>query len=184
MITSFVFTTLLLTVSASPWTYINRNVGAYVPGLPYPNAQLKYKLLGDQTDNQITTLELELLDEGPGYHSHIRENKMYHILEGNVQFIVNGTQFCAKPGDYVYVPHPLKQTFRISNPMMKKKRVKVQFTFFPGGFEHFLNDMGTLFLKGQDKGPQADKVAKKYGITSYGPVEWEELGCFDNDVEN
>jgi mannose-6-phosphate isomerase-like protein (cupin superfamily) len=51
---------------------------------------------------------------------------MYRVLEGNVQFIVNGTQFCAKPGDYVYVQRPLKQTFRISNPTLKKKRVRMQ----------------------------------------------------------
>jgi mannose-6-phosphate isomerase-like protein (cupin superfamily) len=181
MITSFLFATLVLTVSGNSWTYIDSNTGAYVPAIPYPNGQLRYKLLAEQTSNMVTALELELLDVGPGYHSHIRENKMYRILEGQVQFIVNGTQFCAKAGDYVYVPHPIKQTFRISNPMLKNKRVRVQFAFFPGGFEHFLNEMGVLFLKGQDQGPLADQVAKKYGITNYGAVEWEELGCFDDN---
>jgi len=176
-----VFAMAILTVSGNSWSYINANAGAYVPALPYPNAQLKYKLVGDETGNQVTALELELLDEGPGYHSHIREDKMYRVLEGNVQFIVNDTQFCAKAGDYVYVQRPLKQTFRISNPTLKKNRVRMQLVFFPGGFEDFLNDMSILFLKGQDKSPKADKIAKKYQITNYGPVEWKELGCFEDN---
>ncbi len=53
--------------------------------------------------------------------------------------------------------------------------------FFPGGFEHFLNDMAVLFLKGRENGLDADQVAKKYQITNYGAVDWDEIGCFDDD---
>ena len=181
MITSFLFTSLVLTVSASPWLYVDRNSGTFMPALPFPNAQLKYKLRSGHTYNQLTSLELDCLDEGPGYHSHIREDKMYLVLEGQVQFIVNGTQFCAKAGDYVYVPRFLAQTFRVHNPMSKKKRVRVQLTFFPAGAENFLNDMTVLFLKGQDKTPLGKKTAKKYGITVLEPVVWEDIGCFEHN---
>ena len=152
-----------------------------MPALPFPNAQLKYKLRSEQTYNQLTSLELDCLDEGPGYHSHIREDKMYRVLQGQVQFIVNGTQFCAKAGDYVYVPRFLAQTFRVNNPVSKKRLVRVQLTFFPAGAENFLNDMTVLFLKGQEKTSLGDDIARKYGISVLGPVAWKDIGCFDSD---
>ncbi len=59
--------------------------------MPSSFTNLKYKLVGDQIDNKVRALKLELYDEGPGYYSHICEGKMYRVLEGNVQFIVNDT---------------------------------------------------------------------------------------------
>ena len=185
MIGYFVFFGLMLTVcvDSEPWLYVNKEAGPWIAAIPFPNAQLQYKLTGADTARKVTALELELLDEGPGYHSHQTENKMYRVLEGKVQFIVNGTQFCAKPGDYLYVPRLLKQGFRVSNPKLKQKRVRVQLVFFPGTAETFLNEMTVLHLQGKDKTSEAKTVEQKYGITVYDPVAWEDLGCFRDGTD-
>jgi mannose-6-phosphate isomerase-like protein (cupin superfamily) len=184
MITSFVFATFVLAVSGNSWTYINRNVGAYAPSLPFPNSQFKIKLRGEQTSHEVGVVEVEILHGSPGNHLHTREDEYFNVLEGQVQFFVNGTQFCAKTGDYIYIPRYVSQTFRVNNPTFTKKRVRLEIVMFPGGGEGFFEDMAIYFIQGQTNNSTiADKIGKKYGFVFLEPVEWEDIGCF-NDNNN
>jgi mannose-6-phosphate isomerase-like protein (cupin superfamily) len=181
MITSFVFATLVLTVSGASWTYIDSNVGAYGPSLPFPNSQFKFKLISAQTSNMVAVLEIEVLNGSPGNHLHTREDEYFNVLEGQVQFFVNGTQFCAKPGDYIYIPRYVSQTFRVSNPTFTKKRVRMELVMFPAGGESFFEDMAISFMQGQTNNSTiTDMIVKKYGFQFLTPIEWEDMGCFDD----
>lgn len=180
---SLLISTMFVISTAATWKYVHKNAGSPIPAIPFPYAELHYKLGGGESSNLVTALELDMFDEGPGYHSHIVEDKMYFVQEGRVQFIVDDKQFCAKPGDYVYVPRPLKQTFRVYNPTGQKNRTKVQLVFFPaGGTQQFLNEMTLVFLRGRlNNATLVADIQRRFQISTYGSVQWEDLGCFDEN---
>ncbi len=182
MITSFIFAMLTLSVSAGPWLYMDQNVGSYGPTIPFPYGQYKVKLRGSQTNNLLGRVEMEILHGDPGYHYHTREDECFHVLEGQAQFVINGTQFCVKTGDYIYIPRYASQTFRVQNPTFKKKRTRLEVSMFPAGIEGFFDDAAIVFLQGQINSTAAnDRIAKKYGLIFQDQVDWQDLGCFDDD---
>ena len=180
MITSFLFTSLVLTVSASSWSYVNQNKGAYIPA-PFPNAQLKYKLRSEQTCNQVTTMEVDVLQGGAGAHMHTKVDELFTILEGQMQFAINGTQFCAKAGDYVYIPRFHSQAFRVHNPKFVKKPVRFELLIFPATVEGFFDEMAIYIIQGQNNSTIAGEISKKYGLVYPEAVVWEDIGCFEHN---
>ena len=179
MITPIIIATFILAAhAATSWQYEDANRGAAIPTPPFPNAQLKFKLRGSQTNNFISVIELDFLEAGPGNHLHTREDEFYYVLDGQVQFMINGTQFCGKTGDYVYVPRLMSRAVRVHNPTHAKKRVRMQIALFPAGVEGFLEDIAVYFIQGHNNQTLSDEISRKYGLRNLEPVIWEDLGCF------
>lgn len=151
-----------------------------MPTLPFPNSVFQHKIRGNQTDKTFVLFEAEYLTEGPGYHIHMNDDELFHILEGQVQFIVNNTQFCASTGDYVFVPRSISQGIRVYNPTNMTRPVKIQIMLFPSGLENFLDEIVPLYEHDQQNRTAIAHISEKYGIIDQGPVQWKELGCFDN----
>ena len=156
------------------------NSGQSIPTLPFPNSLFQHKIRGSHTNETFVLFEGEYLDEGPGYHLHMKDDELFHILDGQVQMIVNGSQFCASTGDYVYVPRGISQGIRVYNPKKDKKRVKIQIMLFPSGLEHFLDEIAVIFQGDRNNQTAIKYISEKYGIVDLGPVSWEDLGCFNN----
>ena len=95
--------------------------------------------------------------------------------------IVNGSQFCAGSGDYVYIPRGISQGIRVHNPKKDGKRVKIQIMLFPSGLEHFLDEVAVVFREDRSNMTAIKSISAKYGIVDMGPVAWQDLGCF-NDI--
>jgi mannose-6-phosphate isomerase-like protein (cupin superfamily) len=162
----------------SPWIAVQPSSGESIPLLPFPNSMFKYKLRGDQTNGSFVLIEADYWTDGPGLHIHTRESELIHIIDGRVQFIVNGTQFCASTGDYVYVPRNVSQAVRIENTDQRSKPVRLQIQLNPAGLEHFLDEIAPYYYHGQNDTAQHGLIAEKYGIINLGLVAWKDLGCF------
>lgn len=180
MIVPFLFVIIFVTsAKAQTWMYINRNQAPIAPTLPFPDAQFKYKLLGVNTRNQLTAIELQPLHGGIGSYLHTREDKIFFVVNGQIQFFVNGTQFCATTGDYVFIPRNINQAYRVQNPTFDKPRPRLQMILFPSGNEGFYRDVAIFYIQGGRNATLTDSIARQYGLIPSGPVEWDDMGCFD-----
>jgi mannose-6-phosphate isomerase-like protein (cupin superfamily) len=156
------------------------NSSVYFPTLPFPNSVFQHKIRGSHTNRTFVVFDALYQTEGPNYHYHTKDDELFHILDGKVQFIVNGSQFCGSTGDYVYVPRNVTQGIRVYNPMNTTKRVKIEIMLFPSGMENFLDEVAPLYNNGQHNSTAIKIISEKYGIFDLGPVQWEDLGCFEN----
>ncbi|CAF1157128.1 unnamed protein product [Rotaria sp. Silwood1] len=180
----FVLLLLLILIDPVPGKSIaiaRTNSSMSIPTLPFPNSIFQHKIRGNETNQTFVLFEAEYLNEGPGYHLHTKDDELFHVLDGKVQFIVNGSQFCASTGDYVYVPRNVSQGVRVYNPSNSTKRVKIQIMLFPSGLENFLDEIAVLYDQDRSNQTAIDTISKKYGIIDLGPVQWNDLGCFDNN---
>ncbi|CAF1637937.1 unnamed protein product [Didymodactylos carnosus] len=165
-------------INDSKWLAVRSNSSEFIHTLPFPNSVFKYKFRGNETRDLFTLFEADYLDDGPGQHIHTREDELFHIIDGNVQFFVNGEQFCGSTGDYVYVPRNVAQAIRIHNINNGTKPVRIQILLTPSGLEGFLDEVAPLYYTGQTNLTWQNEIATKYGIINLAPVEWQDLGCF------
>jgi mannose-6-phosphate isomerase-like protein (cupin superfamily) len=166
------------TISNSQFYAVRPNSSEFINTLPFPNSVFKYKLRGQQTGGLFTLFEADYLTDGPGRHVHTREDELFHIIDGQVQFFVDGKQFCGATGDYVYVPRNIPQAIRIQNSRNLTKPVRIQILLAPSGLEGFLDEIAPLYYTGQDNVTLQNEIARRYGIINLDPVDWQDLGCF------
>jgi mannose-6-phosphate isomerase-like protein (cupin superfamily) len=176
----FLLLGLIGSVTGNSIVIARTNSSGYIPTLPFPNSGFQHKIDGSQTNRTFVVFDALYLTEGPGYHYHTKDDELFHILDGKVQFIVNGSQFCGSTGDYVYVPRNISQGIRVYNPTNTTKPVKIEIMLTPSGLENFLDEIAPLYNNGQDNSTAIKSISEKYGIFDLGPVQWEDLGCFDN----
>jgi mannose-6-phosphate isomerase-like protein (cupin superfamily) len=75
---------------------------------------------------------------GPPPHRHTDCSEFFHVLEGRVDFDVDGEHLQVGPGESVLVPRNTVHTFRPAS----KSGSRVITVFAPGGFDHWFRDMG------------------------------------------
>jgi len=180
MFSLVILVTLISFVSGNSIVIAKANSSKSIPTLPFPNSIFQHKIRGNQTDQSFVLFEAEYLNEGPGHHFHMKDDELFHILEGQVQLIVDGKQFCGSSGDYIYVPRNISQGIRVYNPTNSSKRVKIQIMLFPSGLDNFLDEISVLYDQNQNNQTEINRISTKYGIVNLEAVQWEDLGCFDN----
>lgn len=82
-------------VSGNSIVIAKANSSKSIPTLPFSNSRFQHKIRGNQTDHSFVLFEAEYFNEGPGHHFHMKDDELFHILEGKVQLIVDSYQFCA-----------------------------------------------------------------------------------------
>jgi mannose-6-phosphate isomerase-like protein (cupin superfamily) len=160
------------------WLAVQPNSTEFIHTLPFPSSVFKYKFRGNETGGLYTLFEVDYLNDGSGKHMHTREDELFHIIDGNVQFFVDGKQFCGSTGDYAYVPRHVSQAIRIYNIINRTKPVRIQILLTPSGLEGFLDEVTPLYYTGQNNLTLQNEIAVKYGIINLEPVDWQDLGCF------
>ena len=163
---------------------VRPNSSQFINTLPFPNSVFKYKLRGHQTGGLFTLFEAEYLTDGPSRHIHTREDELFHIVDGQVQFFVDGKQFCGSSGDYLYVPRNVPQAIRIQSSHNRTKPVRIQVLLTPSGLEGFMDEIAPLYHTGQDNVTLQNEIARKYGIINLDPVDWQDLGCFQQGTNS
>jgi quercetin dioxygenase-like cupin family protein len=69
---------------------------------------------GKQTGEKFTAfLSISPPGGGPGPHYHEREDEWFYIVEGQVDFFLDGTWTMVSPGDCVYSPRGSVHGFKI-----------------------------------------------------------------------
>ena len=75
-----------------------------------PSEKAWIKLSSAETGGQFIFVEIEVQPGfGPPYHVHDREDELFYIVSGQVEFVIDGQRVVAGPGDTVFgvrgVPH-------------------------------------------------------------------------------
>jgi quercetin dioxygenase-like cupin family protein len=73
---------------------------------------------------------------GPPRHIHTREDEIFHILEGDVCFEIDGRRHLAGPGTSVWVPRGVPHGFRIESPVASLLGI-----IAPGEFENVFRNL-------------------------------------------
>ena len=115
---------------------------------------------GKQTGEKFTAfLSISLPGGGPGPHYHDHEDEWFYILEGQVDFFLDGTWTALSPGDCVYSPRGSVHGFK--NNTDQPIRLFINIT--PSGIEHFFSDAADEWARGEPDMSRILALAEKYG---------------------
>jgi mannose-6-phosphate isomerase-like protein (cupin superfamily) len=99
---------------------------------------------------------------GPPPHCHELDDEWFYVIEGKVEFFVNGTWTEAGPGQCAFLPKGVPHTFR----NIGDTPLRMLLHTAPAGFETFFARMAELFHA--EGGPDMDEVVRisaEHGIT-------------------
>ncbi|WP_230471253.1 cupin domain-containing protein [Hymenobacter jejuensis] len=119
------------------------------------------KLTGKDTDNQYTLIE-QTNEPGTGIprHVHTREDEVFHVLEGAVEFEVDAEVKTLQAGELAYVPRGTTHSFRV----VGTTKAKVLLSVFPAGLEDMFQELAQLTAGPPDFAVVAE-ICGRYGIT-------------------
>ncbi|MDQ2719421.1 MAG: cupin domain-containing protein [Bacteroidota bacterium] len=137
-----------------------------------------YRILisGEQTDNNYAVIDMLIPPGGgPGPHAHKDIQEMFYVVEGEIDFKMEGGSYIAKKGAFVNIPlggsvHCFKNT--------TDKIVHLLCTVVPAGLDSFFKEIGKpvesgVFLASPNLTKvELDKLkslAEKYGQELYPP---------------
>lgn len=129
---------------------------------------LSVLLSAEKTDGLLSLLKVtEVKGLEPPPHIHTREDEIFHLLNGKIEFLVGGKTYKATSGDCMFLPRNIVHSFRVLTD-----RADVLILLTPGGFEKYFIEMSEKApeLKqpprpsGPPDIPRLIATAKKYGI--------------------
>lgn len=130
-----------------------------------------FKLTGAETGGALTAFEVPVSPGGgPPLHTHAQEDESFYILEGEVQFTVDGRTFTATAGTMVHGPRGVSHRFtNVSDQMARMLIVSV-----PAGIERFFAEIGDPVSDpaGPAPAPNVQRIidtAPRYGMTMHPP---------------
>lgn len=119
------------------------------------------KLTGKDTAGRFTIIEN---DNPPGVgipmHVHENEDEVFRILEGEMEFVVDGNTSILKAGDTIFLPRQVPHSFRV----IGEKNAKTIITVVPSGIEDMFVQLSQL----PPGPPEMDKVlgiCNSFGIS-------------------
>lgn len=124
------------------------------------------------TGGRFTLVEfLDFEGSGPPLHVHEREDRGFHVLEGEYTFFVGDEEFRAVAGTFVHAPRCVSHTWRCET-----QRGRILDLIVPGGMEDFYREAGEL-VDDRDRLPpnrepdaaRLTEIAAAHGITITGP---------------
>lgn len=80
----------------------------------YHGGYFKTLLSPEQSGGKMAILDM-VLPKGaePPPHTHDKEDETFYVLEGSLQFVINGTAHTLAPGAALFAPRQLPHYFRI-----------------------------------------------------------------------
>jgi Mannose-6-phosphate isomerase len=92
----------------------------------------------EQTGGAFTLLEWAApLGFGPPLHVHHEEDEAFYLLEGEITVDCADRRWTAGPGGFVFLPHGIPHSFVVTDGPVRGLQITS-----PGGFEHFIDDVG------------------------------------------
>ena len=137
------------------------------PSAPKPLAVLgqhvTLRLIGKHTNDRLCAATLEVAP-GPGVLSHLhrREDEIFYVTDGTLEFRIAGVRYVCETGTTVYVPRGTFHGFHA----VGGKPASVLSIHTPAGFEHFFTEMGGLTVTGAEPREPAAmvKILQKHGM--------------------
>lgn len=123
------------------------------------NWEITSRVLGSQNSNTFELYELLL---GPGsvdYHVHNTSDETITVLEGSIEFMVDGKKFLHQPGSTAFIPRGLHHGF--TNVGAGKARVLLLFS--PASRQNeFFGKVEALFQNAKPDLQELARLQKEY----------------------
>lgn len=98
-----------------------------------------FKATGAETGGAYTAIEMNVSPNcGPPLHRHTREDEAFYILEGELEFLVDGRKRVVSAGEFVHAPR--NSVHRFANCTDARARMLVMTV--PAGIEEFFGEIG------------------------------------------
>lgn len=118
------------------------------------------KLTGKETDGRFTFLSQ---DNPPNtqipLHVHKNEDEFYKVVEGEVEFTLDGKTALLKAGDSIFLPRNIPHTWKV----VGNGNAIVDLSIFPAGLENMFEELNKLPAGPPDFHTVA-KICGEYGI--------------------
>ena len=120
------------------------------------------RLGGEETGGKLTVwTEITPPGGGPPPHYHTLDDESFHVLEGRVEFMSNGTWHEVPPGGTVYMPRNVVHAFRNIGDTPSRMLL----TTTPSGFEVFFARCAEEFAKpGPPDMQRLMEISAEHGI--------------------
>lgn len=126
--------------------------------------EVRVILRSEDTGGQLTLVQ-QRSSPGAGVPLHIntREDEVFQVLEGQVEFHVGDQTITAEAGTTVYVPRKVSHSFRVvgSVPAL------IQITMTPGGLEKMVEEIIQVVSASTTTPPDRQKIeaiCDKFGV--------------------
>lgn len=127
------------------------------------------KLTAQETGGAVGIYEgVSPAGSGPPVHIHHREDEIFAIREGEVEFWLDGQSMIRKAGDVVFLPRGVPHTFRV----LGAAPARMLTILTPAGFESFfaaVADRGYVMPRNM---PEVAQIGAAFGLEFRGPPPW------------
>ncbi len=137
--------------------FIDRGEGKFHDVL---GSQMRIKLTGAETGGQLLVLE-DLNRPGVGIppHVHRREDEVFRVLEGQVEFTVGEVTRVLGPGDVAFAPRNIPHAWRVVGDRVARSLMVAT----PAGLEGMFAELGALPAGPPDLARVA-AICRSYGV--------------------
>ncbi len=111
------------------------------------------KVLGDSTRGAYTAMEVTMRGQGPPLHVHADLEEAFYVVEGEVEFVIDGKTTRATPGTFLLSPRGVPHKFRL----VSREPAKLFKIISPPGFEMFFEE-----IDGESDLNRIMEASKKY----------------------
>jgi len=122
--------------------------------------QVRVILRSEHTGGCMTLVEQRSMPgAGIPLHVHTREDEIFQVVEGRVEFQVGDETVIAEPGTVVYAPSHLPHSFRV----VGNASALIQIMMLPGGMEKVIEEI--VRLPAPPEGQKIEAICERYGVT-------------------
>jgi len=134
----------------------------------WSNDHTYVKVSADDTDGHFTLMEDNLKSTfALGLHRHDHHAETFYILEGSLDFYVDGDWITAQPGSCLHIPSGVPHACTLSEATESARMLMI---FQPAGFDLFLAELGELSDQELNDPLKMEELARKYDIINLGGV--------------
>ncbi len=126
------------------------------------------KVSARDTGGQYTLMEDNLkADFRLGLHLHRSHAETFYILDGSVDFFVDGDWMSAEPGACLHIPPGVEHACALSEGCRSARMLMI---FQPAGFDLFLAELARMSDADFEEVARMKALEDKYDIVNIGPV--------------
>lgn len=126
------------------------------------------KVSAADTGGQYTLMEDNLkANFSLGLHMHRYHAETFYILDGSVDFFIDGDWITSKTGACLHVPPGIEHACLLSDGCSSARMLMI---YQPAGFDQFLADLATMNDVDFDDLAKMKALEEKYDIVNIGPV--------------
>ena len=150
---------------AQRYAFLPPNTG---PNYNWSNDHTYVKVSSADTNGAYTLMEDNLKSSFElGLHLHRHHAETFYILEGSVDFYVDGTWLTAEPGATLHIPPGVPHAAAVAKGSEGARMLMI---FQPSGFDKFLAEMAQMTEADFADEAKMAALNERYDIVPLGPL--------------